>query len=715
MPSVISDSTQDLFAMLEEEALNDRIDEPSPKPKTKRSKAESAGLVSHENRAESGNLGTLGSKNDTFSMPDLEEVQPDNQLTPDYQFCATGDFSLNNVPNVPMFPSLDLLAEAVDPVVEIEAEKQATIKSAKEVIDRVLLVCGDNPGTVFSSESLQALKIIYGNPQLKAEYRPKLKKALPSGVLLSDIDSQVLPAQGGSDNSSNDSSASELVAMVIDNGELFFDDQADKAYVSADIDGVIHTLAIGSKPFVEWASYNYYRSTKTGSTNGKSASESAIKQAGFVLAGIAKHDGQKQRVYLRVADHNGCYYIFIGDEQLRVIEVSATGWRILNDSPVKFWKPASMQPLPIPQVGGDLSLLWQFVNIPEADRPLVLAWLLESLRSETPKPILALTGTQGSAKSSTQGKIRQLIDNNSVNLRAAPKAIEDVFVSAGCNWFLSLENLSHLTANMQDALCTLATGGGFVARTLYTNNDETIIEVKRPVIINSIPNVITAQDLNDRAISIELPRIEYREESELNQKWEQSKPAIMGGLLDLFVETLAQLPKVKLDRPPRMADFTRLGEAMMQSQGNEAGVFDALYKANRAEGIGRALESSPVAMAVCEMVDDYPGVSSTVFHGTVKDLLTKLTDKYRHDSDGWPKSPRGLPGILQRQLPALETMGIEIVLGRKSQRIGKSQGIPITVKKWEHGNIGNIVLKNSAPQSKTGNLGSAAFDDAETF
>jgi hypothetical protein len=341
----------------------------------------------------------------------------------------------------------------------------------------------------------------------------------------------------------------------------------------------------------------------------------------------------------------------------------------------------------------------------------VLAWILESLRAETPKPILALNGTQGCAKSSTQDKLRQLIDNNAVNLRSAPKTVEDVFVSAGNGWLVSYENLSHLTPPIQDAFCTLSTGGGFAARKLYSNNEESVIDVKRPIVINSIPGVLTAQDVTDRAISIELPRIEYRKESEINAAWEQDKPVIFGGLMDLFVKTLALMPKVTLTNPPRMADFTHLGEAMAQALKFPAGTFDKLYKANRAEGIGRALESSPIATAVRDMVDSHSGQSKIVFNDTMKKLLEAL-DKYKQESHAWPKSAKGLGDALRRQQPALSSLGIDIEISKPGKH-----GVNVEIKKkiGELGEHGELCLEDIHAKRKVLQPNSAANADAELF
>ena len=95
---------------------------------------------------------------------------------------------------------------------------------------------------------------------------------------------------------------------------------------------------------------------------------------------------------------------------------------------------------------------------------------------ETPYVVLELVGEQGSAKSKTQDVLRDFIDPNQVNLRAKPKNRESLFISAENSHLISYENLSHLQPDLQDAFCTLATGGGVGDRTLYTNKEETIIK-----------------------------------------------------------------------------------------------------------------------------------------------------------------------------------------------------------------------------------------------
>jgi len=313
---------------------------------------------------------------------------------------------------------------------------------------------------------------------------------------------------------------------------------------------------------------------------------------------------------------------------------------------------------------------------------------------------MGLCGRQGCAKSSTQKNLRRLIDPNAVNLRAAPKCVEDVFVSAGVNWLASYENISHLSPAMQDALCTLATGGGYASRTLFTNADETIIEAKRPIVINSIPPVVTAQDLMDRVLHVELPPLqEYAEDEQVESEFNVAAPGLFGAVLDLMTATLATLPKVTWhDRSIRMVDFAKLGEAMMVSQGSAKGEFSRLFAENRQDSIARGLEASPVALAIRDLVDTHTGMGRTVFYGTMKELLKRLAG-FKPDSESWPRSPRGLGDAIRRQLPALASVDIDIKIGKPGRT-----GVPVEIRKREHCEHGEHRSNWKSPEEKKSSM-----------
>ena len=240
---------------------------------------------------------------------------------------------------------------------------------------------------------------------------------------------------------------------------------------------------------------------------------------------------------------------------------------------------------------------------------------------------------------------------------------------------------------MQDALCNLATGGGFAGRTLFTNADETLIEAKRPVMLNGIVPLVTAQDLTDRVIHIDLPELTaYRTETAIDADFERDAPQIIGGLLDLFVLTLAALPAVSLPKPPRMADYAALGEALLIAQGRAPGEFLKLYQGNRRDSVARSLEASPVACAVRRLVEDHPASSiAPAWSDTMGKLLDHLS-RYRDGADAWPKSARGLGEALRRQRPALSQIGILVEI----EKAGK-HGVPVTIRtkpSGEHGEHG---------------------------
>ncbi|UVE16814.1 hypothetical protein NVV93_14590 [Pseudomonas sp. LS44] len=446
------------------------------------------------------------------------------------------------------------------------------------------------------------------------------------------------------------SQASQLVKFVEQRFELFHDENKD-VYTSDRKTGEVRNLA--SRQFRDCLLAGFYKDT------GKSARDQSAREALGTLAGIGRFDGEQRQVNLRFAGAAGDYWLDLAvPGSSSAIRLQPGRWEIVEAPEVAFVRPETMQPLPVPIHGGSIDALWEVANVPENCRLLVLAWLIECLRPDTPYPVLELLGEQGSAKSTTQTALRRLIDPNACDLRGAPKSVEDVFVSAGACALVSYENISHLPGQMQDALCVLATGGGFAKRKLYSDSEESVISVKRPIILNGIAAAVTAQDLVDRAITVETPVIvERREVAGLWSEYEERRASLLGALLDIAARALAVLPSMSLpaDDRPRLVEFALLGMAVAKAVEKKPDDFMKEFNASRQESLARTIDASPVAAAVVELIEARPeGVAAPA-----KEILLTLEQYRPTGCDSWPKSPKGLGDALRRAAPALRQMSID--------------------------------------------------------
>jgi hypothetical protein len=308
---------------------------------------------------------------------------------------------------------------------------------------------------------------------------------------------------------------------------------------------------------------------------------------------------------------------------------------------------------------------------------MLLAWMLECFRPDTAYPVLEVSAEQGSGKSSAQNIIRELIDPNAANLRGKPRNPEDIFVSAHHSLMVSYENLSHLTDDMQDAFCILATGGGVAGRTLHTNYEESVMSAKRPVVMNGIGALATRQDLVDRLISVELlPFADSarKTDTELKAMFDECRAEIFTGLLDLFAKALEILPKMQIDKLPRMADFALFGSAVYAARGvaEPEKAFMADYMAMRNDAIFRTLDSSPTAAAIILYLEQHKYGAE---FSTAKAALDALS-AYKSDGESFPKSGKGLSEALKRLAPAFRQIGIRA----ETAKIRTNQGFPVIIK-----------------------------------
>jgi hypothetical protein len=545
---------------------------------------------------------------------------------------------------------LAVLQAAADPEL-LDAIQQQDTEQAINAADQLALAseAGD-VGAPFEQQALAMLRQLrVQDPPAWMRLRARLKAA---GVGITELDKH-LQRGDGAPPEEEASVADKLIALARSECDFLHDTQR-QAHAVFEAAGARQVYRVESSAYSDYLSHAYYR------VHDRAPSESALKVALVTLRGQAQFDGEEFEVHTRIAKTDTGYWLDLCNDAWESVHITATGWIVVSGAGTPlFTRSTSMRPLPTPQRGGSLDALWPLVNIPLADRSMVLAWLLECLRPDTPHVVLELVGEQGSAKSSTQKALRRLIDPNQADLRAAPKSVEDVWIAAGNSHMVSLENLSHLQPNYQDALCVLATGGAHAGRTLYTNAEETILNLCKPIMLNGISVIVTAQDLLDRALHIDLPTIRSRElAADLEQRFEAAQPELLGALLDLFVSVLAMLPSVNItpERRPRMADFAALGEAVFRVQGQPAGAFLSRYNDMRKDGVMRTIDASPVGAALTAYLADMP----SGFKGNLSMLLERL-ERHRPHGEAWPKSAKGLGDALRRLAPALRMIGFECI------------------------------------------------------
>lgn len=440
-------------------------------------------------------------------------------------------------------------------------------------------------------------------------------------------------------------------------------DADNKAYVQIPEKGHYETWRLHSGDFKRWLTHQYYRQ------HGKVPADQSLKDAMKLLEARALFEGEQVQAHRRIAPYNGDIVLDLCNPNWDCVRITKDGWEVIPiPVDVMLIRSRGMLELPQPIRGGNIDELWEFVNTCEKERPLVLGWLLAALNPSGPYPILALQGEHGSAKSTSTRNLRSLIDPNSTPLRPLPKSEHDLFISANNSRVPCYDNLSGLPPSMSDALCRLATGGGFSTRELYTDDEEMLIDVQKPTILNGIDEIATRPDVLDRSLLISTPVIDQekrRTEKGLNEAFENTQPGILGALLGATSCALRNLETTKLLELPRMADFAIWVTAAEPALGLQPGEFMDAYTANRREAIRLNLEQDSVAETIKSLLVLGP------IKGNYKEILDVLKKHARQGAYDtlpldFPKTPKGMSNKLKRLRPALRAEGIEVIINDRS-------------------------------------------------
>lgn len=457
--------------------------------------------------------------------------------------------------------------------------------------------------------------------------------------------------EGATKNGRNNSEGSPaaIIKSVIDAGSELWHDQYGKPWITHTFNDRVEHQEIPSQGFRDTLVIRNFNAGR--SPIGSTVMESTIE----TLAALARAKSSPEYpTPLRVARHEGRVYLDLNNEQKEVVEITTNGWRIVTDCPVRFVRNATMKSLQLPQRGGDLKSLRQFINIRDEQWPLLLGWILAAMKPEGPYPILMLTGPAGSAKSTAARLLHQLCDPNAVKLLAPTTNEEQMVLAALNNHLICYDNLKQIGFDFSNSLCRLSTGAGMLKRQLYTNTEVISADITRPVILTGIGQIATTDDLLERCIQLELSPIQSKQrrmEKYIYADFDNALPQLLGCLCDAVSAALSNENRPQRAEQIRLADTQHWVEGAEAELGLDTGSFATAMANNLSSHRETILGSSSVFKALEQVLQ-----SRGSFTGNYAELLQAL--RGTGVDRNFPNTAVGLSSELQRLSSSLPDAGI---------------------------------------------------------
>ena len=438
-----------------------------------------------------------------------------------------------------------------------------------------------------------------------------------------------------------------------------------ESFATIPVESHFENWPIQSRTFRQWLVGEFLR------CHDKVLGSQAVQDVLTVLSSRALYEGKEHEIAIRLGGGQDQIYLDLGDKQWRSVRITAEGWSVVpgSEAPIRFVRKCGMSSLPKPLRNGSIDEFRSVINIPhDEDWVLLVGWILAAFRPNAPYPILVVDGEQGSAKSTLCRFVRSLIDPHSVPFRRPPRNEHDLNISASNTHACVFDNVSQLPDWLSDALCCLSTGAGFGARRLFTDGEEALFYSRRPVIVNGIDDLVTRGDLDDRVVHLTMHRIldtDRQQESEIEQRFEEMRPRVLGAFLTAVSSALRMLPSIHLAEVSRMADFCHWVTAAEPALGWPAKTFVKTYGRERKTRHHELLENQVIGPPLLKFLN-----GRDVWQGTCSDLLRSLEEIVDHktrNSREWPRTPRGMSSALRRLAVHLRVVGIDVIWGNRAR------------------------------------------------
>lgn len=404
-----------------------------------------------------------------------------------------------------------------------------------------------------------------------------------------------------------------------------------------------------------------------------------LAEANDAIQAWVEQYGLQRNVWSRVAPIHPWPGVEIDLQDARETRIRITAGKVMvitQGSDVIFYRTPNARAMVLPAKTGNLDRLKKYVNLHPKDYLLFVAWLSYTLAhpkvSTTKYLILVLQGGQGSGKTSLcNNVILRLIDPSAIGVQRMPVNEKDLAIAVQNAHVVAFDNVRGFKSSFSDLFCTVATGGQLVSRQLYTDAEQSVIQLHGALVLNGIHSFVTQSDLAQRCLTLQLrPIPDDKRQSDADMLWslEEDLPAIQRGLFDLIAAVFEHLPSAKVEKSERMIDFVRWLAAMEVTHGVPPGVYQREYSEVLQQGQLDSLLDNVLASAILSFIEGQQGGQWSGTPGALFDLLSASQAIQVLRSREWPSNPIALSKRLFGLQASFLTQGVRIESSRGRHR-----------------------------------------------
>ncbi len=456
----------------------------------------------------------------------------------------------------------------------------------------------------------------------------------------------------------------------------------DEVYAIIDNDGIIEAINLVSSRAIYWLNNLYIISVNTNRIRSNDFFKSV---ANAIIAYAQMNKTSKAKIYNRIAQVENEIWYDLGRQDRLAIKITSKGVegkKLDIKSPI-FRRSQSLQEQIMPKKDDPKALdgLCDLFHILRKERLVFKVGLACLFLESYPMPMIVVDGFAGSFKTTTTGGIKKIVDPSGGdiidNVSTMAKKRDDLIIQLSNRYLSSFDNVSSITQETSDILCRAITGSSNPKRKLYTDDDESIQNFRRKIVLNGIVPNLEYPDLQTRLLRISRDVIDETNkmtEKEFNEKFKKLLPDVLGQLFLILHKALSWYKSVKYDIKPktRMADFEVWGEIIARLMGYSKNEFLNAYYTKLEEETISSQESYPLVFAIDNLMQ-----SKKLVEDTASNIYKELTDIAQNNGidifSKYVRFPKG-SNKLRKHLKIVEPMLKQHLIFTEAYNYTKSDG-----------------------------------------